>query len=455
VLTALADCSRKDGNKGGCKMKTEQISPQSQSGHNGGETSAPSPTLPDVNFEIYPFDTVQYLLDQVTHLNMFAIPDPAYAETALLTPDDPSDWFGLNGGYGLALCSALHRFDSTVQPGMSSAGPRVTQAVGEAAGMFKCRWLISPDDFAWAPGQYPPPTLFDPWRSQRFVMLDCDFAFGTSADSFQGYGIGRTFPITVHGRPKLLVGAVGNIMAGCGKFEALEGTYVLTGTITSELGFMGSITCRVVDPDGKLRTEREIPPLITRPNPDPDSRFIVLRGVKKDATVKTTYGPPPGGNLVSLVTPAQMRSVRYNFTAQGRGGLRCDMQVGQVVISDYTATVFFDLLAPPGTAQAPVPFSTHEEYPFVDSDGQPIGTITADIVEGVSFNLRFPAAPRQPGVRFAGFGPLTGGTGVFTGIQGMLTVNSVIGISPHTLSLMHVLHLVDPDGRFRMGSNRP
>jgi hypothetical protein len=435
-------------------MQTEQLSQQLHSGHNVRGMSMPVAALPDVNFETYPFELVQHLLDQVAHLSMFALPDPAHAETASLTPDDPDDWFGLNGGYGLAIRSAVHRFDSTVQPATASGGPKVSQAVGEASGMLSCRWLFCPDDFGWSPGTYPPPTLFDPWRSQRFVMLDGGVTFSHSQDSFQGYGIGRTFPVTVHGRPTCLVGAVGNIMAGGGKFTALEGTYTLTGTITPDLGFLGNMTCRVVDPDGKLRVEREIPPLITRRDPVPEATFMVLRGVKKDATVHTTYGPPPGDNRVSLVTPGQMRSVRYSFTATERDGLRCNMQVGQVVVNEYSATVLFDLQAPPGTANAPVPFTTHETYPFANSDGRPVGTISADIIEGVSFGLRFPAAPRQPGVRFAGFGPIVGGTGVFTGIQGMLTVNSVIGISPHTLSLMHVLHIIDPDSKFRLGSNR-
>jgi hypothetical protein len=226
-------------------------------------------------------------------------------------------------------------------------------------------------------------------------------------------------------------------MEGAGKFKGLQGTYVLTGTITSGLGFLGNIICRVVDPDGKLRTEREIPSLRAIPDPDPEDTFIVLRGVKKDATVRTTYGPPPGDGKVSLITPAQMRSVQYNFTDRGLEGLRSEMKVGQVVISNYTATVFFDLLAPPGTANAPVPFTTHESYPFINGGGRAVGTITADIVEGVSFNLSFPAAPGQLGVRFAGFGPILGGTGPFTGVQGLLTVNSLIGISPHALSLMH------------------
>jgi hypothetical protein len=52
-------------------------------------------------------------------------------------------------------------------------------------------------------------------------------------------------------------------------------------------------------------------------------------------------------------------------------------------------------------------------------------------------------------VRFAGFGPITGGTGLLEGVEGLLTVNSLIGIAPHALTLMHVLHIVDPDGQYR------
>jgi hypothetical protein len=118
------------------------------------------------------------------------------------------------------------------------------------------------------------------------------------------------------------------------------------------------------------------------------------------------------------------------------------------------ATVFFDLSAPPGTANSPVPFTTEEIYTFNDSAGLTVGTISCGVVEGWSFGLKFPQAPGQPGVRFAGFGPITGGTGQFAGVQGMLTVNSLIGIAPHALSLMHVLHLIDPTEKFRSGRSR-
>ena len=428
-------------------MSSQQASHQAQSGKGAAAGPGGTPSLPDVNVETYPYEMVQYLLDQTANFDLFAVPNAAYAETATLTPNDPDDFFGLNGGYGVAINSTLHRFESTAQTPTVEGGVKVVQAVGESAGAIRFRCMFSPDDFQWAPGKLPPPVIYDPWKSQRFVMLDCEFDFG-GANNFKGYGIGRTFPVVVNGRPRLLAGGVGNVMEGSGQFHGLEGTFIFTGSITHELGFLGNITLRIVDPEGRICTDREVSSCTAMVDPARGDTFVVLRGVKKDKSVRTTYGPPPGGNLVSLITPSQMRSAQFNFTDRGGGGMRTNMRVGQV-IGHMEATVFFDLLAPPGTSQHPVPFTTQELYTFTDSDGRTVGTLTAGVVEGISFGLKFPAAPGQPGVRFAGFGPITGGTGSLEGAQGLLTVNSLIGIAPHTLSLMHVLHLVDPVSRHR------
>jgi hypothetical protein len=433
-------------------MKTEQLPHPSQSGHDVRGTATLSPPLPDVNSETYPFDLVQYLLDQVAYLSMFAIPDPEHAETATLTPDDPDDWFGLNGGYGIDIRSVLHRFESTVPPSLDMS-LKVVQAVGEPAGTLRCRWLFSPDDFEWSPGQSPPPTLFDPWRYQSFVMLDCCFTFGSGQDGFHGYGMGRTFPMTVQGRPQLLAGAVGNLTEGFGKFEGLHGTYVCNGTITPLLGFLGNITCRVEDPESAVRTDKEIPALTSIPDPEPGVTTIVLRGEKRDRTIRTEYGPPPDTDLVTLVTPAQMRTAQFRFTDQGHAGLRSEMKKGQIV-GELLATVTLDILAQPGTATTPNFFTTHNVYTFFDGKGQTVGTITAEVVLGRSFDLKFPAAPKQPGMRYGGFGPIVEGTGQFGGIQGLVSVNSAIGVAPHALSMLNMLRIVDPAGKFRLGSNR-
>lgn len=428
-------------------MSNSGISERPQAARPPAGVAAPPRALPDVNAETYPYDVVQHLLDQTANFNLFAVPSPGAAQTASLT-DDKDDWFGLNGGFGVAVHSEIHPFDAFVQMPSVENGVRVAQAVGRAAGSFRSRWFLSAGEVAWNPGQLPQqPLLFDQWRSQRFAMVDTELDLG-GGQSFRGYGIGRTYPISVKGRPRLLVGGVGNLTKGRGKFAGLTGTYVLTGTLTSDLGFLGNITCRIVDPEGRMRGSRELSSASVLSDPAPESTFLVLRGVKKNRQVKTTYGPPPDDQRVSLVTPSQMRSVQYLFASGEHGGPHTEMRVGPVV-GPMEATVYFDLLAPPGTAQSPVPFTTQEIYTFVDAGGQTIGTVTAGIEEGVSFRLDFPAAPGQAGVRFAGFGPVTGGTGALAGARGMLTVNSLIGISPHTLSLIHVLHLVDPGGRFR------
>jgi hypothetical protein len=408
----------------------------------------PGAGLPDVNAETYPYELVQHLLDRVANVSLFATPDSHYPQRATLTPSAKDDYFGINGGYGIDFKSVLHRFDAIVQVG-GSGSFRVEQEIGEPMGSFHCRCLLSDGEPDWALGREPAPTMFDAWRPQHWVVSDCNFDFG-GEHGFRGYGLGRTYPVPRAGQPQLLFGAVGNLVDGFGKFLGLEGTYTCNGTFMAGLGFRGNITLRIVDPDGKLSTERRIPPITAIPNPESIDSYLVLRLEKKNRNVRTTYGPPPGGNLVSLVTPSQMRSAQYNFSCEGGGGPRWDMLAGPV-IGSMDATVIFDLLAPPGTAAAPVPFTTDELYKFSDDSGCVIGTIRTGVVEGESFQLKFVGAPGQPGVRFAGFGPIREGTGVFAGIQGLLTVNSVIGIAPHALSLLHVIHIVDPEGRFRSG----
>lgn len=407
-------------------------------------TSA-NPSLPDVNAQTYPYDLVQGLLDDTANFSMFAAPVAGYLDRASLNSAEASDWFNLNGGYGLDLLSTIHRFESTVKVA-SGREFKVSQAIGCETGKFHCLCLFSFQEFGWSPKQTPPPCIFDPWRSQYFVMQECELTFG-GENTCRCYGVGRTFPLSVAGRHVLLAGAVANLVEGVGRFEGRQGTLVLTGTITSEMGFLGSLNLRVRDDERTILTEDELNPLDAIREPDSGNTFIELRLTKKDRNVKTTFGPPPGDGRVSLVTPSIMRSARYSYMTRARGP-RTHMSIGQV-LGPMDATVFFDLSAPPGTGDSPVPFTTEELYTFNDSAGKTVGTISCGVTEGQSFNLQFPSAPGQPGVRFAGFGPITGGTGLFFGARGLLTVNSLIGIAPHALSLMHVLHITDPEGRLR------
>jgi hypothetical protein len=414
-------------------------------------SNAAAPALPDVNYETYPYAVVQRLLDETATFTFYATPDPGFSKRAVLTPDRPDDFFGINGGYGLHLGCRLHAFDSTTTVCDGDDPLRVRQKVGSVVGRFRCVLFFArfPDDrLHWESGE-PPPAIYDRWRSQRFRLMNPEFTFADGL-GFRGFGVGCTFPVVTESMPRLLAGAVGNLVAGFGLFRDRQVSFALCGALTDDLGFDGLITCRVVDPQGDFRSDDDPREVDEEWQADPSSTFVVMRGEKKDRSVRTEFGPKPAPDLDSLVTPSEMRSVQYGIRSNN-GALRASASIGPL-IAGMTADVDFNLSAPPGTAAAPGPFTTSEVYEFVDRRGTAVGVINAGVVEGISFGLQFPAAPGQPGVRFTGYGPITGGTGPFAGAQGLLTVNSVIGIAPHALSLTHVLHVIDPDGRFRAKS---
>lgn len=414
----------------------------------GSPQAAAAPALPDVNALSHPFPVVQHNLDRAAWLNLYASPVPGHPDDAWLV-QDREDFFGIDGGYGIDVASRLHRFDSHLPP---TPGGRiqVSQSVGRQIGELRGRVLFGPEDLPWAPGREPPPRIFDPWRPQSFAMLDVDVRFADGDDGFRGYGLGRTYPASASGRPVLLAGAVGDVTEGRGKLAGLEATFVLNG-VFHRLGFEGNVTCRVVDPDGRLAADGDPPPVDGGAGVSPLSTFLVLRGEKSGPDVRTEYGPPPGPGLVSLVTPAQMRPVEFRTATAGSGGLRSRMRVGQVA-ADLLADVTLDILAPPGTPDRPNFFTTHNVYTFGDGGGEgSVGAVEADVDLGRSFGLRFRDLPDQPAMRYGGIGPVAVGRGQFAGMVGMLAVNSAIGVAPHALSMVNVLQIVDPDGRLRGG----
>jgi len=404
-------------------------------------------TLPDVNAETYPFEVVQYLLDQAATFTFYATPKPRFFESASLTPDQPQDYFGINGGYGIHVCCDLHAFDSVSAVGCGGRAITAQQQAGERIGEFRCIAMFAPyadADLHWDRG-LPPPAIYDRWRSQRFVLTNPEFSID-GVGTFSGFGVGRTYPVSTVNGTDLLAGAVANCDRGTGVFKGKCGSAAFCGRFTRELGYEGLITLRIPDPRGALRSDTEAPPVEASGAMARDT-FIVMRGEKKDKSIRTTFGPKPAPDLDSLVTPSQMRAVRYGCEVDDET-IRSSMITGPV-IARMDADVHFNLAAPPGSDDRPGPFTTTEVYEFVDARDAVAGTISARVEQGISFGLQFPAAPGQPGVRFTGYGPIVGGTGPFAGAQGLLTVNSVIGIAPHTLSLTHVLQLVDAAGRFR------
>src|SRR5206468_3790841 len=77
--------------------------------------------------------------------------------------------------------------------------------------------------------------------------------------------------------------------------------------------------------------------------------------------------------------------------------------------------------------------TTNGVFSFFDREGKTLGTVNANMIEGRAMRTELEGAP-MPVFRFAGFGPLLGGTGFFDGADGMMSMNSVVSVFPRALS---------------------
>jgi hypothetical protein len=409
---------------------------------NARNQTASAPSLPDMNAETYPFEMVQYLLDQAAYFNLFSAPDERSYEPLIKAG---------SGICGLKVNEKLCRFKVNLQSATSDGRLKCDNLIGETVGKCSQRWLLMPDDFVAMPEREPPPTLLDTSHSQRFVMLDGVYTFGTKGDGFCGFGTGCTYPFSINGNQQLFVAAVGSIMEGHGRFSGHEGTYTYSGLLDPKQGFIGNLLFRAIDLDGSLSVENELHEFEQTNLSGKGLTFILFRGQKKNRYQKTRYNFSPDGNLEGFIVEQELRRLDLDCSVLSRKGICANKSLGQV-IGKMTSRVFLNLLNPgaPGTAQAPVAFTSYNEYAFFDDCGNEIGSLAAKGGEGRSFNLRFNGFPEQQALRFGAFQTLVDGKGCFSGIQGLLTDNSVAGVAPHALSTLYVLCINDPDGRFRV-----
>jgi hypothetical protein len=403
---------------------------------------ARTPALPDMNAETYPFGVVQHLVDQAAIINAFATHDPNRANSGIQVQS--------GSAIGMELKEILYSFDVSIRPVEPKGGVSAANVVGRPIGQFTHRWLVIPDDFAASPGRHPAPTPLDPSRSQRFVMQDGVFTFGDGSDGFHGFGTGATYPMNINGRQLLLAAAVGEVIDGYGRFEGLEGSYVLSGELTTQGGFEGNIQCRLTDPGGQIRTESDVGPAEGTRKASSNLSYIMFRGQKKNENVKTSFIFDSNGLPLGFKLKQELRILHVHSIRGSRRGLRSSVILGRV-IGWMSSEVFLNILNPgaPGTSLAPIPFSSYNEFTFTDDDGNTIGSFAAEGGEGRSFNVKLAGAPGQQALRFGAFQTLAKGTGCFEGVQGLFTDNSIVGVAPHVTSTLYVACICDPEGRFR------
>jgi hypothetical protein len=345
---------------------------------------------------------------------------------------------------------ALHRFEAVTRVGPQGLTASNRMSEGAIAGV-RIRWTPIPDDYAPGPGLLPPPTLLNPFRSQRFTMLNGQLSFNDrKVSGVQAFGAGRTFPGSAGGQPALNIGAVIDVLAGFGDLAGLPddslpgATMVINGFIQPPNDLALSLILRVMDPTGRLAARGPVLPLVPSPAlPDPGAVFMFFLGeVDPRRPVRIlagTDGAPAGLQLFEV-----LRLVRFDYDVETAASLQSRTEEGAAV-GHLESRLHFNFEDPAGVL--PVQ-TTGGVFHFHDPAGGSIGTVSANIVEGRAFRTYLPGAP-MPVFRLGGFGPIRGGTGEFAGARGMMSVNAVVSVAPRTFSNLYVLRFEDPDGKLR------
>jgi hypothetical protein len=238
-------------------------------------------------------------------------------------------------------------------------------------------------------------------------------------------------------------------MEGRGRLEGVVGTYTYCGTLGAHEGFRGSLMLRVMDPQGVIQTTRALPAIAGERWPERGVTYLMFRGQARETDkvipMTDSAGKPEGLNVAQ-----QLRLFQTDTAPRGRGGLRSTSHIGQV-IGEIDAQIIFNPAAPGGDAANPIPYTAFDEYKFTDRRGRSVGSLFIDEGEGRTFNLQVAGAPGQPAIRFGGFGPVLGGTGMLEGTEGLMTDNSVVSFTPHVSASVYVIRVNDPEGRYRVG----
>lgn len=346
---------------------------------------------------------------------------PTLASMASLLPVGP---------VGLEVREALYRFDANAHVPSIEGGVVCDNRAGEALGTISLRCLLTPDDYEATPSGVPPVTEIQASRPQRFVM---DGGRMTFQDRRQGglrfFGTGRTFPITVNGRSRLLFAGTATVLEGVGGLQGVRGTLLVSGELTP-----GGISMTIVgrlDPDGPL------------PLSDPPGMMEVspVAGAGPRSTTDAVFVFAGEGTGFE----ERLRSLRIGNDLGTTGQLRSLIRTGEAAGSAAGALTFDTTDRRCGVRLG----DSRRVLTFTDGAGRAVASIAAASLEGTAFRDTRTGAAVQ---HVVAAGPVTDGTGALTGAAGVLAFDTIVG-GGGTSSTLYVLRLADPAGRFRAASN--
>lgn len=391
---------------------------------------------------------LQSLVDRAAIFNVYTAPHTNTSGSQIRT----------NNGeiIGFKSEQILHHFDIELDSITTADGVKAKNALGEVAGGLSFRWRMIPPDFFARPDSEPPPLLVDVSRSQRFVMQKMTFRFGNGQDGFESFGTGRTFPMFVNGKPKLVVAAIGSLTKGFGKFHGYEGNFTLCGNLDAGQGFSGHLLVRILDHDGRLRATGENFAPATGSITDPDSTYLMWTAQKGTGKDQENYPSfDLRGEVQGLNIPMNLKRGSVSFTTQGEAGFRYrQLEVGEVIgREEGFGKGSIPGADPAGNLLSPFLFEGVAVYSFHDANGQPVGALKSNVLEGRRFDFNLPEAPGKTAWRFGFFGPIIEGFGCFRGVTGIFYGASASVFNPppgdHIITHIYMARLFDRQGRFR------
>ena len=263
--------------------------------------------------ELHAQDFLQSLVDRAAIFNVYTAPHANSSDSPIRTSN--GDIIGFKSE------QILHRFDIEMDSITTARGVKAKNALGEIAGGLRFSWRMIPPDFFARPDVEPPPMPLDVSRSQRFVMQEMTFRFGNGQDGFESFGTGRTFPMFVHGKPKLVVAAIGSLTKGFGKFQGHEGNFTLCGDLDAGQGFSGHLLVRILDHDGGLRATGENFSPATGSITDTDSTYLMWTAQKGQGKDQENYPSfDQHGAVRGLNIPMNLKRGTFEFYDTRHGG---------------------------------------------------------------------------------------------------------------------------------------
>jgi hypothetical protein len=142
--------------------------------------------------------------------------------------------------------------------------------------------------------------------------------------------------------------------------------------------------------------------------------------------------------------------IETDFALGERGQLLARQRIGAPIGEHNLKIYYFPSPQNPGTPLSPIPFFDEEIFLVDTAGGQRIGSFRGDVVEGRSVQCPIAGAHRDLAPQlFGGIGRIESGEGCFAGARGWITNVGIGTVSPHLTSILYLLELDDPEGRFR------